>query len=118
MSDKPIAQPVDENLDAVLSKVDLSEKTELGEVSKEFSENRPSSSNLTSDEHKLVWRAKSILRRLSPTSLKIIDEYVDSKRSVNGWNTGQKVAAITGIQQQRQGFGGKIMEKLFTPKQP
>jgi len=104
------------NLDDVLEKVDLSEKTELSEVAKEFGENKPGSSNLSSDEHKLVWRAKNILNRLSPSSKDIIDDYVDSKRSVGGWNVQKKVEAITGIQQQRQGWGGRMMEKMFGGK--
>ena len=103
----------EENLDDILKKVDLTEKTELGEVTKEFSQNRPSSSNLSDDEMRLTWRAKCILRRLSPKSVRIIDDFVDLKRSVKGWNTDQKVAAITGVQQQRAGFGGKIMETMF-----
>ena len=60
-------------LDEVLSKVDLSEKTELGEVTKEFSENKPSSSNLTDDEHKLTWRAKGIYSKY-PKTLKMIND--------------------------------------------
>ena len=105
-------------LDEVLSKVDLSEKTELGEVTKEFSENKPSSSNLTGDEHKLTWRAKGIYSKY-PKTLKMISDYIDSKRSVKGWNTEMKVSAITGIQQQRTGgMLGGFMNKMFTPKQP
>lgn len=106
----------DENLDDVLQNVDLSEKTELGEVTREFSENRPSSSNLTSDEFRLVWRARSILRVLSPKSEAIITDFVDMKRSVDGWNTNRKVEAITGVQQQRTGFGQKFMD-MFRPQQ-
>lgn len=107
----------EETLDGILKNVDMNETTELGEVTKEFSENKPSSSNLSDDEFRLTWRAKSILRRLSPKSVIIIDDFVDGKRSVGGWNTEQKVAAITGVQQQRQGVMGKFMDKMFTPKQ-
>ena len=104
----------EENLDDLLKKADLTEKTELGEVTKEFSINKPSSSNLTEDEMKLLWRAESILEGLGAVdSLKILTRYIDLKRSVRGWNTEQKVAAITGVQQQRAGFGGKIMETMF-----
>lgn len=107
-----------DSLDEVMSKVDLSEKTELGEVTKEFSENKPSSSNLTSDEQKLIWRAKAIILALSPDNIDILNDYVDSKRSVLGWNTIQKVAAITGVQNQRQGLGSRIMDKMFSPRPP
>ena len=106
----------DDNLDELMQNIDLSEKTELGEVTKEFSENKPSSSNLSNDEFRLVWRAKSILKVLSPKSAGIIDDFVDMKRSVGGWNTHQKVSAITGIQQQRTGFGEKFAD-FFRPKQ-
>ena len=106
----------EENLDDVLRNVDLSEKTEMGEVVKEFSENKPSASNLTSDEFRLTWRAKSILRRLSPSSTIIIDDFVDGKRSVDGWNTSRKVEAITGIQQQRTGMMGRFID-AFKPRQ-
>lgn len=108
----------EENLDDVLNKVDLSEKTEMGEVTKEFSENKPSSSNLTHDEHRLTWRARSILKRLSPRSADIINDFVDSKRSVDGWNTNRKVEAITGIQQQRQGMMGRVVDKMFGSRGP
>ena len=94
----------------------LSEKTELGEVTKEFSESKPSSSNLTPDEFRLAWRAKNILRKLSPSSEKMIDEFIDMKRSVGGWNTDKKVAALTGVQQQRAGIMDKL-SGLVTPKQ-
>ena len=107
----------EENLDDILKNVDLSEKTEFGEITKEFSENKPSSSNLTEDEFRLTWRAKSILRRLSPKSVLIIEDFIDGKRSVHGWNTGQKVQAITGVQQQRSGFGSQFMEKMFQRKE-
>jgi len=109
----------EKSLDEVLKGVDLSEKTEMGEVTKEFSLNKPSSSNLTDDEHKLTWRAKSILRRLSPKSMIIIEDYIDGKRSVDGWNTEKKVQAITGIQQQRSGgMLSNAWNKLMVPKQP
>ena len=108
----------EKSLDDVLKGVDLSEKTEMGEVTKEFSENKPSSSNLTSDEHKLTWRAKGIYNKY-PKTLKMISDYVDSKRSVLGWNTTQKVAAITGIQQQRSGgMLSNAWNKMMTPRQP
>ena len=97
-------------------KVNLSEGTEMGEVMKEFSEKKPSSSNLSSDEHKLTWRAKGIYGKMSPSAVRLIEDFVDSKRSVGGWNTTQKVAAITGIQQQRSGFGEKLAG-LFRPQQ-
>lgn len=92
----------------------LSETSELGEVTKEFGESKPSSSNLTSDEFRLVWRGKNILKHMSPKSAMIIDEFIDLKRSVKGWNTDKKVEAITGVQNQRSGNG--IMNKLFSPK--
>ena len=112
MSDK------EPTLDEVLSKVDLSEKTELGEVTKEFSENKPSSSNLTSDEQKLTWRAKGIYSKY-PKTLKMISDYIDLKRSVQGWNTQKKVEAITGIQQQRSGgMLSQAWNKMMTPRQP
>jgi len=106
-----------DKLDEIMEKAsqNLTEKTEMGEVTKEFSESKPSSSNLTQDEFTLVWRAKNILKRLSPKSVSIIDEFIDMKRSVRGWNTEQKVKAITGIQEQRSGTG--LMNKFFQPKQ-
>ncbi len=100
-------------LDEIMS-ASLEEKTELGEVAKEFNTSTPSSSNLTNDEFRLVWRSKNILRKMSPNSVNIINEFVDMKRSVNGWNTNKKVEALTGIQQQRSGSG--FVEKLFKPK--
>jgi len=107
----------EENLDDIVKNVDFNETTELGEITKEFSENKPSSSNLSDDEMRLTWRAKAILNRLSPKSVRIIDDFIDMKRSVGGWNTGKKVEAITGVQQQRAGFGSQFMEKMFSPKQ-
>ena len=93
----------------------MTDKTELGEVSKEFGESKPSSSNLTMDEFRLAWRAKNILRHMSPKSALIVDEFIDMKRSVKGWNTDKKVEAIVGVREQRSGQG--IMSKLFSPKQ-
>ena len=97
-------------------KVDVSESSEMGEVVSEFSTNKPSSSNLTRDEHRLQWRAKGIFGKMSPSAVKLVDDFVDSKRSVDGWNTNQKVAAITGVQQQRNGIGERLAG-LFKPKE-
>lgn len=105
-------------LESILNNPNALDKTELGEVSKEFGENKPSSSNLTPDEFRLAWRSKSILQRLSPKSEKIIDSFIDMKRSVQGWNTEKKVEAITGVHKQRQGMFSKISDALFKPKQP
>jgi hypothetical protein len=108
-----------ENLDDVLKGVDLSDKTEMGEVTKEFSENKPSSSNLTSDEQKIIWRLQFILGVVSPQNLKLINNYIDSRRSVAGWNTEMKVQAISGIQQQRSGgMLSNAWNKLMTPRNP
>ena len=90
------------------------ETSEMGEVAREFNTNHPSSSNLTKDEHTLSWRGKNMLKNISPTAVEIINDFLDSKRSVGGWNTDRKVEAITGIHQQRS--GGGIMEKLFANK--
>ena len=92
----------------------LGEQTELGEISRDFKENNPSSSNLTPDEFRLTWRGINILKRMSPSSTQIIEQFIDMKRSVNGWNTTQKVHAITGVQQQR---GGNAFIDFFKPKE-
>jgi len=91
---------------------ELNDSSELGEVAKEFNKSTPSSSNLTKDEHILTWRATHILKRLSPKSVDIIRDFIDSKRSVGGWNTNKKVEAITGVQQQRSGNG--FVEKMLS----
>ena len=105
-----------EDLDEIMEKATagLQESTELGEVAREFDKSTPSNSNLTQDEFRLTWRAENILKRLSPKSVEIIRGFVDQKRSVNGWNTNQKVQAITGVQQQRG--GNSMMDKLFGNK--
>jgi hypothetical protein len=105
-----------DDLEKLMSKAaeGINEKTELGEVTKEFSENKPSASNLSSDEMRLVWRGQNILKHMSPKSAQIITEFIDLKRSVKGWNTDKKVEAIAGAQNQRSGNG--IMQKLFSPK--
>jgi len=89
----------------------INERSELGEVTKEFNQNKPSASNLSADEMRLVWRGKNILKHMSPQSSMMIDEFIDLKRSVRGWNTDKKVQAIGGIQEQRSGQG--VMNKLF-----
>lgn len=103
-----------DKLEELLANADLTEQTELGEVTKEFSENKPSSSNLSRDEHTLVWRGKSILREISPKSVIIIDDFIDGRRSVGGWNTNKKVEAITGVQNQRQ---GNFLTNMFKPRE-
>lgn len=105
----------DDDLEELMHKATegINESSELGEVTKEFSESKPSSSNLTSDEFRLVWRGKNILKHMSPKSAKIIDEFIDLKRSVKGWNTEKKVEAITGVQNQRS---GGMLSKMFSPR--
>lgn len=107
----------EEDLDDLMERAsaNLNESTELGEISKDFKDNTPSSSNLTPDEFRLAWRGINILKRMSPSSVAIIEGFVDMKRSVGGWNTDRKVEAITGVQQQRS--GNSFMDKLFKPKQ-
>jgi len=107
----------EQTLDDMLAR-GLGDQSEMGEVTKEFSENKPSSSNLTPDEFRLVWRGESILEELSPSSVKIVNRFVDMKRSVNGWNTDKKVQAITGIQEQRTGGMGQFMKGLLGPRNP
>lgn len=106
----------EEDLDDLMDRAsaNLNEKTELGEISKDFKDNIPSSSNLTPDEFRLTWRGINILRRMSPSSVAIIEGFVDMKRSVGGWNTDRKVEAITGVQQQRS--GNSFMDRLLKPK--
>ena len=110
------AKPQPKDLEEMMRRAadGLTDKTELGEVTKEFGESKPSSSNLSADEFRLSWRGKNILKHMSPSSAKIIDDFIDMKRSVKGWNTDKKVEAIVGVQQQRSGQG--IMSKLFSPK--
>lgn len=107
-----------DDLEAIMNKAaeNINERSELGEVTKEFSDNKPSASNLSGDEMRLVWRGKNILKEMSPESADIIDEFVDLKRSVKGWNTDKKVQAIGGVQEGRSGTG--FMNKLFGPRQP
>lgn len=104
-----------ENLDEVISKVDLSEKTELGEVGKQFNENTPNSSNISQHQSILIWKTKSTLKGLGYQDLDFTDDFIALQKSVGGWNTEKKVEAITGIQKQR---GGGFMERLFAPKNP
>ena len=105
MKEENLEQSIDDAMDG------LQESTELGELAREFTKSHISSSNLSKDEHILTWRAKNILRRLSPKSVRIIDEFIDGKRSVGGWNTDKKVEAITGTMNQRSGNG--LMERFF-----
>jgi hypothetical protein len=111
-----MAEKTDKELEDMLKSASdgLTEKTELGEVTKEFGESKPSASNLTMDEFRLTWRAKNILKHMSPKSAAIIDEFIDMKRSVKGWNTEKKVEAIVGVRQQRSGEG--FMGRLLSPK--
>jgi len=105
-----------EDLERLMEKAsqDLNETSELGEVAREFNDFSVSSSNLAKDEHVLLWRGKNILKRMSPKSVDILEDFMDSKRSVGGWNTDKKVQAITGIQESRG--GGGFMEKMFANK--
>jgi len=102
-----------EDLERLMEKAQdaTSESSELGELAREFDNFTPASSNFSKDEHTLLWRGKNILKRMSPSSVEILDDFMDSKRSVGGWNTAQKVSAITGVQQGRQ--GGSFMDKMF-----
>jgi len=107
---------VNEDLEEMMNRATegLTESSELGEVTKEFNVQSPSSSNLTIDEMRLVWRGKHILQHMSPSSASIIDAFIDLKKSVSGWNTNRKVDAISGIRDQRS--GGGMMERLMGGK--
>ena len=86
----------------------INEKTELGEVSKEFNENRWGSSNISRDEATLTWRGDEILREVSPESAAMVKRRLDILRSVKGWNTNMKVQAIGGVQERRSGLSSAV----------
>lgn len=109
-----------DNLERKLNErsLDHAQKSELGEVAKEFGEGKPSNTNFISkDQFTLWWRGRSQLKKLSPKSVQILDDYADALRSVGGWNTEKKVEAFTGIQKTRTGFWDGLKERLLTKKE-
>lgn len=112
-----------EGLDDIMSKVDLNEKTELGEVAENVFRSSPSRSNISSDEHVLCWINQEIFNGLIKKKgefkdLNPVKSFLELKKSVNGWSTEKFVQSTAGVNDQRSGgLLGSIKNSLFTPRQ-
>lgn len=105
----------DESLDSVLSKVDLSEKTEMGEAAMHVFKTGKGRTNISNDEAILLFINKQIFSALGLDELDPTDDFIELKKSVEGWSTEKFVQVASGVQNQR---AGGIMGKLFSPRQP
>jgi len=108
-----------DSLDEVLNKVDLSEKTEMGEVANNIFQKGAGRTNLTDDEVCLVFINNAIFKGLGLNHLNPVDSFMELKKSHNGWSTEKFVQSTSGLANMRSGgtFGMAIKEKLFSPRQ-
>ena len=108
-----------ENLDQVLDKVDLSQKTEMGEVAQNVFEAGAGRTNLSEDEICLVFINKLIFKGLNLQELDPTADFMELKKSLLVWSTEKFVEGLGGLQNQRSGgsFGSFVKEVLFRPKQ-
>jgi len=106
-----------ENIDDVLASMDLSEKTEMGDLAENIHRARPSGSNLTPDETSANLICKMIFPMLGMKT-NISDVHLELVKSRGGWATEKVVQSTGGIQDQRSGgsMGGWMKEKLFGGK--
>jgi len=103
----------DDNLDDILKRANVNEKTEMGEVASELFANTPSRTNITQDEMTLLFVNKALFRGLGIAELSPVNDFIELKKSVGGWNVEQFVRSMGGLNEQRKGFLGTMKDKLF-----
>lgn len=109
----------DENsLDHVLDNVDLSEKTEMGEVANNIFQRGAGRTNLSEEEGALCFINDAIFKGLQLDDLNPVENFMEIKKSVKGWSTEKFVQGMGGITNSRSGgMLGGIKDALFKPRQ-
>ena len=107
----------EENLDEVLNKVDLSQKTEMGEVASNVFQSGAGRTNLNPDEVALVFINKLIFKGLNMEELDPTSDFMELKKSMDGWSTNKFIEGLGGVNQNRNGgtLGG-VLGGMFKPK--
>ena len=116
-------QSKEEKLEGILGSIDLNEKTEMGEVADQLFRNTPSRSNISNDEFILLFINNAEFKGLGKrcpnfAALNPVNDFLEFKKSVGGWNVQMFVESAGGMQNSRAGgsIGGWFRDKLLTPK--
>ena len=102
-------------IDDEIKGMDLKEPTEYGEVAKEMFLNTPGRSNFTQDEMVLLFINKAMFKGLNMDDLSPVDDFIELKKSVGGWNVEMFVNGLSGINSVRTGGGfmSRMGDALF-----
>jgi len=102
-----------ENIDDVLDKIDLNEKTEMEGMAEQIFKSTPTRSNITPDEASACFRCNAIFPTMGMGDENPVDGFLELKKSQLGWSTEKFVQAAGGVNDQRKGLMGTIGDKLF-----
>lgn len=109
--------PEDDSLDEMLDKIDLSEKTEMGQVAEEIFKKGSGRSNISDDETGACFKCNVIFDTLGMQEDNPVDMFLELRKSKLGWATEKFVQSTSGMHDQRAGgMFGNLRDKLFTPK--
>jgi len=101
------------NIDDVLDKIDLNEKTEMEGVADQIFRSTPTRSNITPDEAAACFKCNAIFPTMGMDDENPVNGFLELKKSQSGWSTEKFVQATGGINEQRKGLMGTIGDKLF-----
>jgi len=108
-------QEQEQDLESLMDRVDLNEKTELQGVAHEIFLNKPARSNITHFEASACFVSNVIFPTLGMAEENPVNFFLELKKSQHGWATDKFVSAASGVQDIRSG-GSMMMglkEKLF-----
>lgn len=100
----------EKDLDDMLRNMDLSEKTELGEVAQNIFHPGAGRTNLTDDEIALCLINDLVFKGLNMDDLNPVDKFIELKKSKQGWSVNKMVESVSGLAQVRS--GGLVGERL------
>ena len=105
-------------LDEVLDGIDLSEKTELGEVAQNIFSKGAGRTNLTDDEICLCLINDLIFKGLKMDKLNPVESFLELKKSQGGWSVNKMIEGVSGLANVRGGgMIGEGVKNLFRPRQ-
>lgn len=113
----PVKEKKEAELDDILSGVDLSEKTEMGEVANNVFKKGAGRTNLTEDQVTLVLINDLMFKGLGLDELNPAETFMELKKSLDGWSTQKFVEAVGGMNNQRSGGTfGAVLGNAFKPR--
>lgn len=108
----------DAAIDDLVDNVSLTEKTELEGVADQVFKNEAGRTKLSEAEISACFVTKIVFESLGMKQDDPTDQFLELKKSHDGWNMNKFVEATGGAQNARSGgmLGGFLKDRLFTPR--